>query len=148
MAVQLSAGYAYVADASSGLRVLNVGDPAHPALAAYYDTPHSAYAAHVAAGRAYIADWGCGLQIVEPTLGVAGRPTHHAPRITPHAAVVRGVLNLPAFGVQGQAPGVLLDAAGRRVMDLREGGNDVSRLAPGVYFVRFGAANSRLVVAR
>jgi hypothetical protein len=30
----------------------------------------------------------------------------------------------------------LLDAAGRKVMDLAPGDNDVSRLAPGVYFVR------------
>jgi hypothetical protein len=31
---------------------------------------------------------------------------------------------------------ILLDASGRKVMDLRPGPNDVSRLAPGVYFVR------------
>jgi hypothetical protein len=30
----------------------------------------------------------------------------------------------------------LLDATGRRVMSLRPGPNDVSRLAPGVYLVR------------
>jgi hypothetical protein len=30
----------------------------------------------------------------------------------------------------------LLDAAGRKVMGLHAGANDVSRLAPGVYFVR------------
>jgi hypothetical protein len=31
---------------------------------------------------------------------------------------------------------VLLDAAGRKVMDLKPGANDVRALAPGVYFVR------------
>jgi len=30
----------------------------------------------------------------------------------------------------------LLDAAGRQVMKLRPGENDVSRLGPGVYFIR------------
>jgi len=30
----------------------------------------------------------------------------------------------------------LLDAAGRRVLSLKPGRNDVSRLTPGVYFVR------------
>jgi len=33
-------------------------------------------------------------------------------------------------------PVVLLDAAGRKVMELRPGANDVRRLSPGVYFVR------------
>jgi len=32
---------------------------------------------------------------------------------------------------------ILFDAAGRKVMDLVPGPNDVSRLAPGVYFVLF-----------
>jgi len=30
----------------------------------------------------------------------------------------------------------LLDAAGRKVVDLRAGANDVRGLAPGVYFIR------------
>jgi hypothetical protein len=30
----------------------------------------------------------------------------------------------------------LLDAAGQKVLDLHAGANDVSRLSPGVYFVR------------
>jgi hypothetical protein len=30
----------------------------------------------------------------------------------------------------------LLDISGRKVLELRSGPNDVSRLAPGVYFVR------------
>jgi hypothetical protein len=30
----------------------------------------------------------------------------------------------------------LLDASGREVLDLKAGANDVSGLAPGVYFVR------------
>jgi len=29
-----------------------------------------------------------------------------------------------------------MDAAGRKVLDLRPGANDISRLSPGVYFVR------------
>jgi len=35
-------------------------------------------------------------------------------------------------------PVVLLDAAGRKVMELRPGANDVRHLSPGVYFVREG----------
>jgi hypothetical protein len=45
------------------------------------------------------------------------------------ATLVRGVLH-PQSGM------VLLDASGRKVLDLWPGPNDVSHLAPGVYFVR------------
>ncbi|MFO7674833.1 MAG: sialidase family protein [bacterium] len=68
--------------------------------------------------------------------GARGRAAGWAP-----PAVVRGSLALP--------PGfVLLDAAGRRVLSLRPGANDLSRLAPGVYFVRSADANRRATPCR
>jgi hypothetical protein len=42
----------------------------------------------------------------------------------------------------------LRDASGRTVMALKPGANDVSRLAPGVYFVRGQSAVRRIVVTR
>ena len=36
---------------------------------------------------------------------------------------------------------VLLDIAGRRVMGLKPGDNDVSHLAPGVYYIRTDAGD-------
>jgi DNA-binding beta-propeller fold protein YncE len=55
--------------------------------------------------------------------------------------IVRRVLELPGRRVDGeQTPAALLDAAGRVTMLLRPGANDVSHLAPGVYFVRMGDA--------
>jgi hypothetical protein len=36
----------------------------------------------------------------------------------------------------------LLDASGRKVLDIRAGANDVSRLAPGVYFVQEAQARA------
>jgi hypothetical protein len=58
-------------------------------------------------------------------------------------SVVRGVLRVPPRdmtempGISDRVPRpVLIDAAGRKVMDLTPGACDVSRLAPGVYFVR------------
>jgi hypothetical protein len=48
--------------------------------------------------------------------------------------------------IPGQSPTVpifaLLDISGRKVRDLRPGPNDVSRLAPGVYFVSVRSAVS------
>jgi len=52
------------------------------------------------------------------------------------ASVIRNVLLLPvASSRKSQAASCLLDISGRRVMELRPGANDVSRLAPAVYFV-------------
>jgi hypothetical protein len=59
----------------------------------------------------------------------------HAERLTPGVTVARGVLNL-APSISGLASGIaLLDICGRKLLDLTAGENDVSRLAPGVYFV-------------
>jgi hypothetical protein len=53
----------------------------------------------------------------------------------PGATVVRRVINLqsPIFNLQSEI--VLLDICGRKVLDLAPGANDVSGLAPGVYYV-------------
>ena len=53
------------------------------------------------------------------------------------ATILRGVLHLPASLFSNHNS--LFDMTGRRVMSPRLGANDVSRLAPGVYFVRQGA---------
>jgi hypothetical protein len=50
-------------------------------------------------------------------------------------------------------PAALLDATGRKVLDLEPGTNDVSRLAPGVYFVQSIVDNrhssfAKVVIAR
>lgn len=66
------------------------------------------------------------------------------------ATVVRGALRLDLqHGLVG-GRAMLLDAAGRRVLELRTGANDISELAPGVYFVSLGrdAAVTRVLLAR
>ncbi|MBM3332145.1 hypothetical protein FJY68_09925 [candidate division WOR-3 bacterium] len=49
-------------------------------------------------------------------------------------AIVRNILFLPSSLLS--PPSSLFSLDGRKVMDLRPGANDVSRLSPGVYFVR------------
>jgi hypothetical protein len=63
-----------------------------------------------------------------------GEPTPHG--LPPTASVVRNVVFLTASGEGQMARGELLDISGRKVLDLHPGMNDVSRLSPGVYFVR------------
>ncbi len=57
-------------------------------------------------------------------------------RVASSATIVHGVLVLEARGERREARAELLDAMGRKVFDLKPGANDVSGLAPGVYFVR------------
>jgi YVTN family beta-propeller protein len=63
----------------------------------------------------------------------------------PQPTIVRKVLMLGIVDSRQNTGyrGELLDAAGRRVLSLRPGANDVSGLAPGVYFVREHSAISR-----
>jgi hypothetical protein len=52
------------------------------------------------------------------------------------ATIVRGVLFLSEVPSRKPQAASLMDASGRKVMDLKPGENDVRALAPGVYFVR------------
>jgi len=140
--VTVSGDHAYVADYDAGLRVISVSDPAHPVEVGYYDTPGIALGVAVAGNYAYVADYEAGLQIhqfygagVEETPNAVLRTTNSG------AAVVRGILPM-ANGKGRMASGVLLNATGRKVLDLHAGANNVSSLAPGVYFVRERSAVS------
>ena len=74
---------------------------------------------------------------VNPVPGVEERENSEVRRVKGGATVVRGVLFLPEARVERrESGGELLDVSGRRVLNLKPGANDVSRLAPGVYFVR------------
>jgi len=83
-------------------------------------------------------------------VGLNDVPRGPAVRILPHAtSIVRSVLFLPRdmTGLPGNSDRVprptLLDAAGRKVLALHAGANDVSHLAPGVYFVRLALGVKR-----
>jgi len=83
-----------------------------------------------------------------------GRDTPSALRQTPEATIAKGVLRLEHSKQNTENRAELMDAAGRVVMRLARGENDVRRLSPGVYFVRETAASGgrssveRVVVVR
>ena len=64
--------------------------------------------------------------------------------------VVRGVLHLEDRGPRTGDRAELLDATGRKLLDLHSGANDVSGLRPGVYFVseRPTAGVRKVIIAR
>jgi hypothetical protein len=92
----------------------------------------------VVGNYAYVASKDSGLQICQ--FYGAGIEEGRQPRangLRPTATVIRGVLVLGAVGSR-QNTGYradLLDASGRKLLDIHAGANDVSRLAPGVYFI-------------
>jgi hypothetical protein len=73
-----------------------------------------------------------------------------APSPKPVATIVRGVLVLEAVDSKQNSgyKAELLDAAGRKVLGLHAGTNDVSRLTPGVYFVRAAGCEPSAVDCR
>ena len=139
----VSGNLVYVAGFSSGLRVIDVANPQAPQEVGYYVLPERALRVAVAGNYAYVADNSAGLQIVEfYGVGIQESPKPQASSSKPGATIVSSILLLP----KSQAPDPksqteLLDAAGRKVMALRPGPNDVSRLPSGVYFVRRNAVN-------
>jgi hypothetical protein len=134
--VAVSGSHAYVVTSGKGLRVVTVADPAHPAEVGHYNIGSAANSVALVGGYAYVAHGERGLQIFQ-YYGVGVEETQNADvrSINQMPNIGRGVLRM---GDRGQKTGDradLLDASGRRVMDLEAGANDVSALAPGVYFV-------------
>ncbi len=86
-------------------------------------------------GKAYSTDriWGK----MDPNPAVAEIAKPDVRRANGGATIIRRVLSLQVDSRQQSAYRVeLLNATGRKVMDLGPGANDVRALAPGVYFVR------------
>jgi YVTN family beta-propeller protein len=85
------------------------------------------------------------ITVIRDTFGVGVEESQ--PKASSHkqqVTVVRGVLVLGVDSRQNTGHRAeLLDAAGRRVMILHPGANDVRGLAPGVYFVRLASGVKR-----
>jgi hypothetical protein len=82
--------------------------------------------------------------------GIAEGERRHATSHKPQATILRGVLEMPPAASHKPQGAKLLDASGRSVLDLHSGPNDVSRLAPGIYFVHSasGAGHTAPSVAK
>jgi YVTN family beta-propeller protein len=90
-----------------------------------------------AQGRLYVANSGSYISVLRDSgEGVEDSYKPQAASQKPAPTVIRGAIRLaPSTSPTPQAAS-LLDAAGRKVMDLGPGANEVRSLAPGVYFVR------------
>ncbi len=151
----VSGGYVYVVrgigPSADGLRVISVADPANPVVVGYHYLGRSCVALsgnYVCLCNSYsfviLQFYGGGVEEM-PSVEV------RTPSVGP--TVVHGVLNLAVDSRQNAAyRAELLDVSGRRVMELHGGANDVSDLAPGVYFIHEvqsqALAVARVIVAR
>jgi hypothetical protein len=152
MSVRVQGGYAYVSDAASGLRVIDCNNPGHPVERAFYLTPHQAWATWLDGARVYVADWGAGLQIYEPTLGIAegpSTPSVSSLKLWPNPA--RGELSLQVPFATGPLTLSLYDCAGKMVrrfsLSSKTARVSVRGLAPGIYVARLGSLKEKFAVA-
>jgi len=152
--VRVVGKYAYVAE-HGGLRVIDVADPENPSeVGHYYDTAsvHVSWWVEKVGRYLYMADYIHGVQVVEfygEEVGVRQDtwPPSLVSQLT--AAIVSGSLELPQTrGLKPQALSWLLDATGRRILELHPGPNDVQRLSPGVYFISGSEAVEKVVLTR
>jgi hypothetical protein len=140
--VAVAGGFVYVADYGYGLRVVDVSDPSNPIWVGYHHATCWPMNVCVVGQYAFLADVDAGLQVYQFLgTGMEEGSTPQASCTTPNASIVRGVLFLPHDGTRSEfaepnSVMSLLDISGRKVLDLHAGANDVSRVAPGVYFIR------------
>ena len=80
----MSGSYAYIADATSGLQIINVSNPAVPTIAGVYATPDLANDVFVQGNYAYIADNYSGILIIN--ISNPDNPTLAATYATPACA--------------------------------------------------------------
>jgi subtilisin family serine protease len=94
----------------------------------------------------------CSLAVAYTPLssGVADkRPMPDVRPVTPVPTIIRGVIQVDSRQYTAHRGGAeLLDSSGRKVLDLTPGPNDISRLAPGVYFVRSASRGQRSAVSK
>ncbi len=88
-----------------------------------------------------------------PAVAVAERSLPIVRELLPTATLVRGYIDWQAVTADLEADAILLDASGRKILEVQPGRNDLSSFSPGVYFLRGSAASSdrtvkKIVVAR
>jgi len=128
-------GYAYVADNQLGLRVMDVDPAQNPALYGYYEPAGDWYHDLCVTPRYVYVTGAARLSTIETDLsGIEETPNSEVRTPNFGPTIVRGVLLLPSPLLTAHYS--LLTPAGRKVMDLMPGPNDIRHLAPGIYFVR------------
>jgi YVTN family beta-propeller protein len=101
-----------------------------------------------AQNRVYVANYeGSSISVLRDSMpgGIEEAMSDERGTMRPSPTIVRRVLVLGAAGSRENTGHrtELLDVSGRKVLELKPGANDVSRLSPGVYFVREETVHGR-----
>jgi YVTN family beta-propeller protein len=122
---QNSASVTVIDGATNGVDT-TVGVGAHPMAIAWNQVQNRVYTANYGSSSISV--------LRDSALGIEQSFKPHAASPKPTPTVIRGVLFLSASLLTPDC--YLLSIVGRKALVLRPGANDVSRLSPGVYFVR------------
>jgi hypothetical protein len=148
-------GLAFVTGYDTTVHAIDVSDPRTPVEVGHYRlTVNGLFRLKAAGDYVYVTNNQAGLHVLQYYAAGVQQAAPEPLRLVNHGStVVRGTLFLPeAVDRSSCVAGSLHDDAGRRVLNLKPGPNDVSHLAPGVYFVRDadGHVNAarRVVIAR
>ena len=100
----MAGSYAYVADGGSGLRVINVANPAAPTEVGFYDTPGLRLQRRGSGGQLRLRRrWGSGLRVINVANPAA--PTEVGAYDTPGTAYDVAVAGSYAYVADGMAAG-------------------------------------------
>ncbi|MCX6639367.1 MAG: T9SS type A sorting domain-containing protein [bacterium] len=106
--VVISGDYAYVATHQTGLRIVNISNPAQPIEVGYSDTPGYSYSVAVSGTYAYVADGFQGLRVIDVS--------------NPYAPVEQGHLAMPYdandVAVQGSFVYIADNEGGLRIVNV------------------------------
>jgi hypothetical protein len=132
-------------DSASSLRVYNMQTDSLVGVYAPLPSPECVMANHDR-GCVYVGCSDAILVFPDVPPGVEETPNARLRATKPGPTVVRGVLFLPKSTSSSASPSWLLDASGRRVLNLSPGANNIQTIPGGVYFAcgRLRASNSEL----
>ena len=139
--------YAYVGVDYLGLVVYDLERPTDPREVSVLPLDGETYALDVVGSTAYVVTPSTGLQICRLILdGSGGSATAGKQPDRREATYVNRILDAPRDGSLPRP--AVFDLAGRHVMTLAPGPNDVTGLQPGVYFLRRPLGTHRFIVVR
>ncbi len=134
--VSVSGDYAYVADGSSGLAIIDISDPTNPGAPIYENTNGHAYDVYVSGDYAYIADWASGLAIIDisdPTN--PGAPVYKDTIVRARAIYISGdYAYIAGWGPGEPAPGISEGLAIINISDPTNPGTPIYREMEGLAF--------------
>jgi hypothetical protein len=104
--VTVMGNYAYVANTLSGLRIINVSDPANPYEVGFYNTPGTATGVVVNGDYAYVAAGNAGLRIID--VSDPANPVEVSFYDTPGYAAAVSVIGNYVYVADGKDSGLLI----------------------------------------